>query len=130
MLPFGTFLSEYIPFYFGPRSPMLYNIQHGNGVLARQLPENIVYCVVRISDILQSDLEVAFSDGHALNNMSKFYVKSDLTRLDELVSKEDVYATYWFNQNPWDDRKRKKEAELLFKDDVPILLIKGFLVYN
>ena len=23
----GSFLSEYIPFYFGPRSPMLYNIQ-------------------------------------------------------------------------------------------------------
>ena len=26
-LPDGSFLSEYIPFYFGPRSPMLYNIQ-------------------------------------------------------------------------------------------------------
>lgn len=25
-LPDGSFLSEYIPFYFGPRSPMLYNI--------------------------------------------------------------------------------------------------------
>lgn len=26
-LPDGSFLSEYIPFYFGLRSPMLYNIQ-------------------------------------------------------------------------------------------------------
>ena len=26
-LPDGSFLSEYIPFYFGPRSPMLYNHQ-------------------------------------------------------------------------------------------------------
>ena len=105
-LPFGTFLSEYIPFYFGPRSPMLYNIQNGNGVLAKQQPEDIVYCVIRIEDVLCSDLNVIFTDGHALNNMSKFYEKSDLSRLDELVLKEDVYATFWFNQNPWDDRKR------------------------
>lgn len=50
--------------------------------------------------------ESSCANGHALNNMSKFYEKSDLSRLDELVLKEDVYATFWFNQNPWDDRKR------------------------
>ena len=38
-LPDGSFLSEYIPFYFGPRSPMLYNIQNGNGILTKKEPD-------------------------------------------------------------------------------------------
>lgn len=126
----GSFLSEYIPFYFGPRSPMLYNIQNGNGILTKKEPDEIVYCVIRIEDVINSDLHCVFTDGHALNNMSKFYSKSDLQRLDSLVKMEDVYATYWFNQSPWDDRKRKKEAELLFKDEIPPQFIVGFLVYN
>lgn len=129
-LPNGKMLSDYIPFYFGPRSPMLYNIQYGNGLLIKQLPEDIVYCVVRIEDVIKSTLNCVFSDGHALDGMTSFYDKMDLQRLDEIVHKEDIYATYWFNQNPWDDRKRKKEAELLFLDDVPLELIKGFIVYN
>ena len=129
-LPNGRSLSDYIPFYFGPRSPMLYNIQYGNGMLKMQPPENIVYCVVRIDDVIKSSLNCIFSDGHALDNMSNFYDKHELQRLDEIIHKEDVYATYWFNKNAWDDRKRKKEAELLFLDDVPLEFIKGFVVYN
>lgn len=78
----------------------------------------------------KSKLHCVFTDGHALNNMSKFYSKSDLQRLDSLVKMEDVYATYWFNQSPWDDRKRKKEDELLFKDEIPPQFIVGFLVYS
>lgn len=93
-LPDGSFLSEYIPFYFGPRSPMLYNIQNGNGILTKKEPDEIVYCVIRIEDVINSDLHCVFTDGHALNNMSKFYSKSDLQRLDSLVKMEDVYATY------------------------------------
>lgn len=78
LLPDGSLLSEYIPFYFGPRSPMLYNIQNGNGILTKKAPDEIVYCVIRIEDVICSDLHCVFTDGHALNNMSKFYSKSDL----------------------------------------------------
>lgn len=126
----GSCLSDYIPFYFGPRSPMLYNIQHGYGFLEKRSPQEIVYCVLVIQTIIDSNLECIFTDGHALDSASKFYDKKDLGRLDEIVKYEDVYSRFWFNQDFLDDRKRRKEAELLFKDNVPQQYIKGFVVFN
>lgn len=45
----GKNLRDYVSFYLGPRTPMLYVIQHGyNGVRSRILPElSIVYCVLQ-----------------------------------------------------------------------------------
>ena len=48
----GYSLNEYIPFYLGPRSPMLYVIQHGYNGVTRVDAENIVYCVIRIDDLI------------------------------------------------------------------------------
>lgn len=42
----GYRISDYIPFYLGPRSPMLYVIQHGYNGVTRIEPEDIVYCIV------------------------------------------------------------------------------------
>lgn len=39
----GYRLNEYIPFYLGPRSPMLYVIRHGYNGVKRVAPEDIVY---------------------------------------------------------------------------------------
>jgi len=41
----GRRLGEYIPFYFGVRTPMLYVMQKGFNMLAPIPAENIVYCV-------------------------------------------------------------------------------------
>jgi len=42
IVPNGDF-SDYITFYFGARSPMLYNIQKGYNNVAKHAPEDIVY---------------------------------------------------------------------------------------
>ena len=41
----GRLLGEYIPFYFGVRTPMLYVVQNGYNMVAPTPAENIVYCV-------------------------------------------------------------------------------------
>lgn len=130
ILPNGSYLSDYIPFYFGPRSPMLYNIQHGYGFVDKQNPQNIVYCVLVIQTIIESDINCIFSDGHALDSASSFYEKEQLKQLNDIVSYDDVYSKFWFNKDILDDRKRRKEAELLIKGDVPVQFIKGFVVFN
>lgn len=58
-------IGDFIPFYFGPRSPMLYTIQHGYNDVTRRYPEDLVYCVIRIEDIIHSGLSGYFTDGHA-----------------------------------------------------------------
>ena len=125
----GYNLSDFIPFYFGPRSPMLYVIQHGYNGVRRLSPEDIVYCVVRLDNLLTSDISCVFTDGHALNILSEFYQKNDLVRVDEIVRYDDVYSSRWDSSIDI-DLKRRKEAELLVKDDLPEEYIKGFVVYN
>lgn len=125
----GINISECIPFYFGPRSPMLYVIQHGYNGVSRQDPEKIVYCVLRLSDIIDNDIDCFITNGHALNALTEFFGKESLRNIDQLINYDDVYAKYW-NSDSDLDLKRRKEAELLIKTDIPYKYIRGYVVYN
>lgn len=125
-----TPLSEYIPFYFGPRSPMLYVIQHGYNGVKHYPPSEIVYCVVKIEDITNSGIDCCFTDGHAINAATSFYAKSQLPELNTFVKYEDVFREHWSASDYGDEVKRKKEAELLIKDDIPVQYIDSFVVYH
>lgn len=125
----GYCLSDYMPFYFGPRSPMLYVIQHGFNGVRKVAPENIVYCVVRIGDIIKNNINCIFTDGHALSSLTNYYSKNELAILDRFIKYDDVYSAYW-NSEMDIDLKRRKEAELLINDDLPVQYIRGFVVYN
>ena len=122
-------LKFYIPFYFGPRSPMLYVIQKGYNGVTRYHPSELVYCIVRLSDIRSQNIDCVFTDGHAFSAITKYYSKDDLDRIDEIVNREDVYAQFWNVEDDL-DLKRRKEAELLIKTELPAKYIKGFVVYN
>ena len=125
----GYKISDYIPFYLGPRSPMLYVIQHGYNGVQRIEPENIVYCIIRIDDLVASDVECVFTDGHAMSNLTLFYTKDYLPKINNIVKYEDVYSSQW-NSETDIDLKRRKEAELLVKNDLPSQFLRGFVVYN
>lgn len=125
----GYHLNDYIPFYFGPRSPMLYVMQHGYNGVRRVEPENIVYCVVGIDDLISNNVNCIFTDGHALNKFTVFYAKEQLSSINEIVKYDDVYSTQWNPENDL-DLKRRKEAELLIEEDLPPQYVKGYAVYN
>ena len=42
---------------------------------------------------------------------------------------EDVYAKYWIDDVDT-DLNRRKQAELLVRDEIPAQFISGFFVYN
>lgn len=125
----GHRIGSYIPFYLGPRSPMLYVIQHGYNGVQQVDPEKIVYCVVRLKDILNSDIDCIFTDGHVLSRLSNIYPKDELKHISDIINYDDVYSIQWNSELDL-DLKRRKEAELLFIDDLPIELVCGFVVYN
>lgn len=122
-------VSDCIPFYFGPRSPMLYVIQHGYNGVPHVDPEKIVYCVIKLEDLVTHNINCIFTDGHALSKLTIFYGKDDLKRINDIVSYEDVYSVQW-NSEVDIDLKRRKEAELLVNSDLPPLFICGYVVYN
>ncbi len=123
----GRTLDQYIPFYFGPRSPMLYVIQNGFNGVTKRLPGEIVYCVLRIDTIIEKQLRFVFTDGHAADHITKHYPSEKLKDIDDILSYNDVYAQFW---NEDADAKRKKEAEILFLDEVPACLISGYVTYD
>lgn len=125
----GYRISDYIPFYLGPRSPMLYVIQHGYNGVQQIEPENIVYCVIKLDELINNDIDCIFTDGHALSVLTSFYEKENLKRINNIVNYEDVYSTNWSSEVDI-DLKRRKEAELLVKNDLPVSFICGYVVYN
>lgn len=125
----GYDLAQYIPFYFGPRSVMLYVIQHGYNGVKKQNPEDIVYCVIKIEELIANNVECLFTDGHALSALTDFYTHDKLTEINSIISYDEVYARYWISETDT-DLKRRKEAELLIKNTLPPNYISGYVVYN
>jgi hypothetical protein len=128
-LPNGNALGNYIPFYFWYRMPMLYVIQKGfNGVLST-LPENIIYCVTSVEKIINLELPFVFTDGHAVNALSSIYESKEIDKLDDIVDFTAIKDSYWVDPKDL-DKKRRKEAEFLVENDIPISALLAFVVYN
>lgn len=121
-------IGDFIPFYFGIRTPMLYVVQKGgNFVPKKTAPEEIIYCVSSIQKIIDTDNQFYFTDGHAINYLSVFYDKSKILEINDLVDFEAAFENDWTKER---DLKRRKEAEFLVKDDVPNSCILGYICYS
>lgn len=128
-IPNGKTLSNYIPFYFWHRMPMLYVIQKGfNGVNATSA-ENIVYCVSSVARIIDFELDYIFTDGHAVNSLSSFYFPNDIQKIEELIDLKAIKDNFWIDPKDL-DKKRRKEAEFLIENDIPCDAIGIYAVYN
>ena len=125
----GKRLGDYIPFYFGVRTPMLYVVQNGFNMVAPTPAENIVYCVSSVQKIIDLKLDFVFTDGHAVDGFSSQYTTSDIQNIDSIIDKNDIDAKYWKDENDL-DKKRRKEAEFLVLGDIAPTGILGYLTYN
>lgn len=125
----GRRLGEYIPFYFGVRTPMLYVVQNGFNMVAPTSAENIVYCVSSVQKIIELQLDFVFTDGHAVDSFSSQYTSADIQNIDTILDKNAIKAKYWKDENDL-DRKRRKEAEFLVLGDISNQAILGYITYN
>jgi len=119
-------VNDFVPFYFGVRTPMLYKIITGNGV-PKHPQEDIVYLCCRFAELIDSDLEWCFTDGNAASDITEFFANADhYSRLDW----KSIYATEWSDNNSDadHDRMRKKQAEFLVKGHVPVEFVRRIVV--
>ncbi|MFN8254494.1 MAG: DUF4433 domain-containing protein [Bacteroidales bacterium] len=125
--PPGGMLGEYIPFYFGPLSPMLLNIKTGyRGIIKRPQAE-IVYICCKLISFLSLDFEWCFTDGHAKSAITKFF--NNIDDLDK-VDWKMVSERYWNNTEDDFDRMRRKQAEFMVKNYIPVGNIGCIIVYD
>lgn len=124
-------LGDFIPFYFDVRMPMLYVIQRGgNYVEKARKAEEIVYVVVLLKTIVDSNLLYYFSDGHATDFLTTFYDRTNINDLPSIIDWNAVKSKYWSGDGIETDIKRRKQAEFLVKQDLSPDFIVGFVCYN
>ena len=116
-VPPGGFVADYVPFYFGPKSPMLYAIKEGK-VEGYRGQREIVYLVAAAEDVEAHQLPFAFTDGHGIISYVNHYNRlADLPKLFWDV----IRAPYW---NDFVDGRCKRQAEFLVKDRFPLTLVR------
>lgn len=123
----GGVLHDYVPFYFAPRSPMLFTIHKGNVEGYNQGQETVIHLVSTAEAIEATVLAFAFTDGHAIMSYTQF--SDDLENLD-MVDWEIMEARYWNDTEDDNDRKRRRQAEFLVHQFCPWTLITEIGVIN
>jgi hypothetical protein len=124
-----TVVNDYIPFYFSIRTPMLYNIITGHGVPAFP-QEDIVYLCFRLVDLATNDFKWCYTNGNAAGAITRFY--SSLDNIDVNLDWHSIRTTDFRDDNSDgdEDRIRKKHAEFLVKDYVPVKYINKIVAFN
>lgn len=125
--PRGT-VGEYVPFYFAPRSPMLFRIQRGGVEDVSSDPARLVYLVSSTDAVIKAGHAYAFTDGNAAAAFTEF--DYDAARLDQVVDWPLMRATMWANTPDDPDRRRRRGAEFLVHRALPLALVDELCVYD
>ncbi len=82
-LPPGGVLSDYVPFYFTPFSPMLLNIKTGHRGIPQKPMSDIVIFVSSLPKLMELGIPFVFADRHAYVAAAQFSNDlKDLGRID------------------------------------------------
>lgn len=125
-IPPGGTLGDYIPFYFTPLSPMLFNIKTGIGVQKREMSD-IVIVVASLVDLKKQGVDLLFTDRHAYLQAARFFSDPrDLTAVDW-----KILQSCDFCRSAEDPGKIERyQAEALIFGSLPMRFVKGFVCYT
>ena len=126
MEPSGV-LSDYIPFYFTPYSPMLLNIVTGRNVPQRPKADSVIL-VSSLRKVSEAGIRFLFTDRHAYLFKASF--SNDLNQLANMVPWELLQARD-FRKDPEDPAKSERyQAEALIHRHLPVDALLGVVTYN
>jgi len=122
-------IGDYVPFYFTPRSMMLFNIitGHRQPIVPQRQKEDILVIRCLINDLCKAG-RFFFTDGQA-NEKTLTTHYDDLAALDEVDW--DIIQRSDFKKDAADtDKTRRYQAEFLVFDHVSVNYIESINVYN
>ena len=124
----GGMVSDYVPFYFVPRSPMLLANKSGEAPGNPDGQAPIVHLLSSTGAIIDAGLSFVFTDGHpVISGLTQFFDSVEyLDQVDWAVLK----ARYWNDIDNDMDRKRRRQAEFLVHSFVPWNLVDRIAVLN
>jgi hypothetical protein len=115
-------IHDYVSFYFGPRSPMLFQLHTGWVKHYHDGQEPIIYLVSTVQRVAEAGLPFVFSDGHGIKAFTRWFSSlGDLAKVDW----DAAYATIWKDTIDDMDRQRRKQAEFLIHKFCPWEVIES-----
>jgi hypothetical protein len=122
------FIGDYVPFYFTPKSIMLYNIITGywHPKVPRRNRDEILVIRCLIENLAQLP-QWFFTDGQGNDIASSHY--KDLTDIDKIDWHCIQHSDFSKNDGDY-DRPRRYQAEFLVQNVVPLSAIESLNVYN
>lgn len=126
-IPPGGTLADYIPFYFTPSTPMLYNIRTGHGEIERRSNDDIAILVSSLPTLEEHQTAYVFTDRHAYLLGAGFFAdRAALEHVDfELLQRRD------FRRDPEDPGKLERyQAEALVHRHLPVPALLGVCCYS
>jgi hypothetical protein len=123
----GGMVHDYVAFYFGYLSPMLFQLKTGRVAGYDEGQDPLIYLVSSAQSIADAAIPFVFSNGHGIAAFTDWY--DDLSKLDQ-VDWGMVYQHYWSDQPNDLDRQRRKQAEFLVHKFCPWSLIQDIVVIS
>ncbi len=113
----GGVVADYVPFYFAPRSPMLYAIHRGAVPTYANGQDGLVYLITNTGVVIDRRLGFVLTDHNAASALARFSNRID--DLEEFVDWPLMRATMWRNTEDDPNRRNRRMAEFLVHDCVP-----------
>ena len=124
--PAGT-LSDYVPFYFTPFSPMMYNIHTGRGGVTYRRNDEIIMLVSTLHRVQELGHSFVFTDRHAYPVATEYF--NDIAKLDRIDW--PLLQARNFKRNPDDPLQIERyQAEALIHQHLPVTALIGVICYT
>lgn len=119
----GGVVADYVPFYFAPRSPMMYAIHKGGVESYVEGCDRLIYVVTSTQLLASAGVRFVVSDRNAVLRVAHF--TDDDQEVTELIDWPLMQATNWANTEDDTERSERRQAECLVHDHVPWRAVHG-----
>lgn len=115
----GGVVSDYVPFYFAPRSPMMFAIDRGNVATYREGCHRLVYLVAHLEGLQGLNIPCVLTDRNAVLRIAEFWPVGTGEPPEGFIDWDLMRQRAWFSTNDYPDRRERRMAECLAHGRVP-----------
>lgn len=121
-------VADYTPFYFAPRSPMMFAISKGRVPEYQHGTESLLYLGTTVERLAELGLSTVFTDRNAVLEPASY--SDQVADLDDMIDWELMEARYWADTPEEPDRRERRMAELLVHRSLPWEAIQYIAAYS
>lgn len=124
----GGVVADYVPFYYAPRSPMMYAIYKGNVPTYTDGCDRLIYLVSSLESLWLAGADAVGTDRNARLDLAEFYQAPV-----DVVGAVDwplMLSEYWNSTAEDPDRRERRQAEFLVHRHVPWSLIDSVCAHS